>query len=208
MTYRLKANQLWGILLIGAILVLLSLFTPMAYLSDYSASYYVWMWALNIAEYAWGEINIGFIDDLTILVPSIICSVGILLSIIVLFSSVIKYKKSIENNQLPGKALLGASIAIIVFTVAWMVSQDVATSHHFWDMVSPHFGVFGLFIGSGISIIGYAYPRYINPERNLITTPKKNISTSIKLNFCPECGSQLVSETQKFCVNCGFHFRN
>ena len=77
-------------------------------------------------------------------------------------------------------------------------------------------GIIGLFIGSAISIIGYAYSRYTGQGRNITILPKKTpfISNSsigeksIKLNFCPECGNKLESETQKFCRNCGFHLRN
>ncbi|MFX0030268.1 MAG: zinc ribbon domain-containing protein [Candidatus Hermodarchaeota archaeon] len=220
MANQVRSKYIWDIQLTGAILVLIGFLSPMAYVSDYGRSMYIWIWALSVTELNGYGTEAIFAENPEVLIPSIVCSISIFICICVLFASVRRYKRSIRDKRPTGNALLGASIATIISTISWMLSLEVAWPgpYNFWEIVNPHLGVFGLFIGSGISITGYVYARYIRAHRDEISLPKKKIYVSTpstteetiknQLKFCPDCGNKLLSETQKFCVNCGFNLRN
>lgn len=213
---RIKPKYIWRIPLIGAILVLIGFLTPLAYFKNPAGGIYMWMWGLNIFDlYGYGT-EILWTQNPDILIPSIICSVGIFICILIMFGSVNIYKTSTVNGRPTGNALLGASIVTIICTIGWMVTLEVVWPGYpdFWDYMDPHFGVFGLFIGSGISIVGYVLSRQTDLQRKNISIPKKTYagshSSTIKnlFNFCPECGSKVLAESQKFCVSCGNNLRN
>ncbi|MFX1281994.1 MAG: hypothetical protein ACFFA3_21780, partial [Promethearchaeota archaeon] len=153
MTYQTRSKYVWAIPLVGAILTLIGFLTPMIYISDHSGSIYFWMWDLTIGVFSGFPIEIVFIEDPDVLYPSIIYSVLVFICVIVLFISVVSYKRSIVDNRTTEIASLSASIVTIICTIIWMVTLEVAFSRHrpysFWDITDPHFGLFGLFIGSG-----------------------------------------------------------
>ena len=169
---KVRPKYLWRVPLAGAILTLIGFFTPLAYITDYSGSIYMWIWGLNIFEFSGYGTEILFTQNPEILIPSIICSIGIFFSIIIMFGSVSLYKIRTVNERLIGNGLLGASIVAIVCTIGWIVTLEVVWpgSYSFWDVVDPHFGVFGLFIGSGISIVGYGLSRYYGSQREAKST--------------------------------------
>lgn len=159
MTYQPRSKYIWRILLFGAILVLIGFLTPIVYRPGMGGRIYFWMWDLAIDVFSGYETKIYFVEARSFLIPSIICSVGVFLSTIVIFNSVRGYKKKIVDNRPTGNALLGASIALVIFTIAWIASIGPRGAY-FWDLYNPHFGIFGLFIGSAILIVGYIYSRY------------------------------------------------
>lgn len=170
---KVRPKYLWRVPLAGAILTLIGFFTPLAYVTDSSGSIYIWIWGLNIFEFYGYGTEILFTQNPDILIPSIICSIGIFFSIIIMFGFVSLYKIRTVDERPIGNGLLGASIVTIGCTLGWMVTLEVVWpgSYSFWDLVDPHFGVFGLFIGSGISIVGYGLSRYYGSQR--ITTGVK-----------------------------------
>lgn len=220
---RLKPNYIWVAPLIGAVLALIGFFTPVAYFEAYDGSIYMWMWGLNYIElYGYGS-EIIFTKNPDFLIPTLIFSVGTFLSICAFFGSAYTYKKSTKDGRETGHILLGAAIVMIICTIGWMVSIEVVWEGYpsFWDVMDPGFCVFGLFIGSGISITGYAISRKRPLIRRIIILPKKGLpstsqpstthiqkSKTAQIKFCPECGNKVITEDQKFCINCGFNLKN
>ena len=202
-----------GIPLAGAIFVLIGFFTPMAYFENPAGGIYMWMWGLNIFELAGYGTEIFFTENPDLLIPSVIFSVVIFICILIMFGSVNLYKKSTVDGRETGHVLLGASIVTIICTAGWMITVEMLWEGYpnFWDYMDPHFGIFGLFIGSSISIVGYGLERYTrSPTVPIKKFPSPAMQNSMKnqFNFCPECGSKILAEVQKYCVSCGNNLRN
>ena len=87
---------------------------------------------------------------------------------------------------------------------------------HFWDVFDPGFGIIGPFLSAFLLFIGAAvFRRYSNRREELIPPKmdlydKKEPSTEPLqgFNYCPECGSKIVSNTQQFCMSCGLKLQN
>lgn len=219
-------DYIWTLPLIGGILALGALFAPAEYAEEYENYFYIWMWALLSYQYYdsfWDEFDRGvvFSDNPDILVPSIICSVIIFLSILVLIGSSFYYRKRMKNSKVNPIVWLGASLCILGSTIGWIVAiENVMSSPSlpsFWSFFNPGFGVIGMFLGSILSIVGYGGARVSVKQRRETIQPLQEgmviagdrIPTAStthqieKIKFCPECGSKLSKENQKFCMDCG-----
>jgi hypothetical protein len=81
-----------------------------------------------------------------------------------------------------------------------------------WDIFDPGFGIIAPFIGAGLTIIGSIASKRIKPrDMTMYTRPKQGGfitkipmgQVSRKINFCSECGHQLLYDGARFCPNCG-----
>ncbi|MFW9873913.1 MAG: zinc ribbon domain-containing protein [Candidatus Thorarchaeota archaeon] len=227
MTYRnnirVEPKNIWVAPLLGAIVSLIAFFTPIAYLKAYDGEIYMWIWGLNYIEvYGYGS-EVVFTENPDLLIPSILCSIGVVISILVILASVPAYKKSTIDGRDLGHGLLRASILMLICTIVWMAAVEVVWEGYpdFWDYVDPGFGVFGLIIGSIISLMGYGISRSKGLQRQIISIPQKGISRAsqqspspiqkqvmTQIRFCPECGNKVISDNQQFCINCGYNLGN
>ena len=213
-------DYLWGFPLVGAILGIIAMLTPAAYLTEFGSSFYLWMWGLvSFQIYDYG--TTAYTDNILIIIPSVIISIVIVISIIALLASANKYRNDRKVGIISNGKGLTSSIFIIVSTIAWIISIEtvyISGGMSFWGLTSPGFGVIGMFLGSVITIIGYAVSKYGSKQRRDVDfIPKKDpimksittpISVGSTFNFCPECGKKIISETQRFCMQCGFELQN
>ena len=219
-------DYIWTLPLIGGILALGAFFAPAAYAVESEEYIYLWIWALlsyQYYDYYWDEFDRGviFSENPDVLVPSIICSVLIILSILVLIGSSLYYRKRMKDRKVNPIVWLGASLCILGSTIGWIVAIDNGMSSpslpSFWSFFNPGFGVIGMFIGLILPIIGYGGARVsMKQKRETIQPLQKGVavtetydpitSTTPQISnivFCPECGSKLSKENQKFCMDCG-----
>ena len=158
-------NLVWGFPLVGGLIIIISFLTPAATFSYQESSFYSefyrWMLDFYIAyDYMDGILTttrFGLSTSITGHISYIISFLIIGLTILLLVS-VIKYKK---RDLFPKFNLLGFPILIVVLTIAWMVMKEISTilsyNHSFWGLLSPGFGIIGLFLGAGLQIVGYIF---------------------------------------------------
>jgi len=212
-------DYVWGFPLVGAILGIIAMLTPAASIIEFGSSFYLWIWGLvSFQLFGYGGMT-AYTDNILLIIPSIIISIVIVISIIALLASANKCRNDMKVGNIGNSKGLTPSILIIISTIAWIISVEVvyvSGGMSFWAFTSPGFGVIGMFLGSIIPIIGYAVSKQgIKRRRDLDFIPKKSIemkseSTPIAvgsaLNFCPECGQKTADFTQRFCMKCGFEF--
>lgn len=221
-------NYIWTFPLLGGILTLIALLTPAVYIYEIGDYIFLWIWGLfsvQIHDYYYDTTyNLTtFTDNELILIPSIICSVFIFVGILALFSSSYSFRKEIKKGNIEKNRGLAPSIIIMISTIAWMISMEISFivgpgSMSFWSAYNVGFGVIGMFLGAIFGMIGYGVSKYMAKQRGEVKfLPKKGFQikfssdptiTASNFNFCPECGQKIISETQRFCMNCRFELRN
>ena len=196
---RLKPKYIWLAPLCGAVISLIAFFTPVVYIEAWDTSFYMWVWPLTDLDFEGEKSEIAFLQRI-----SGIFTILILICITVFIGSVNSYWRSTKESKDIGPALLIASIVMISSTIGWIITMELLwpLDRGFWDYSDPGFGIVGLFIGSGISIIGYRYSRKTSIKKDKIVHKK-----DIHISYCPECGNELRTEIKKFCVNCGYDLR-
>lgn len=81
-----------------------------------------------------------------------------------------------------------------------------------WDVYNPGFAVIGPFIGAILVIISGIASKTIKPreepiligdfEKTIPEIPTKE--KTVHVNYCPDCGKELLHKKGRFCTNCGF----
>jgi len=212
-------DYVWGFPLFGGLLGIIAMLTPAASIIEFGSSFYLWIWGLvSFQLFGYGGMTV-YTDNILLIIPSIIISIVIVISIIALLASANKCRNDMKVGNIGNSKGLTPSILIIISTIAWIISVEVvyvSGGMSFWAFTSPGFGVIGMFLGSIIPIIGYVVSKQgIKRRRDLDFIPKKSVgmkSVSIPitvgsaLNFCPECGEKTADFTQSFCMKCGFEF--
>lgn len=168
-------NLVWLLPLAGGIIIIISFLTPAATFayqeSSFYSEFYRWMLDFYIAyDYTDGiltTIRFGLNSSITGYISYIVSFLIIGLTIFLLIS-IIRYKK---RGLLPKNNWLGFPILIMVLTIAWMVMKEVSTilsfNHSFWGLLSPGFGIIGLFLGAGLQIAGYIFLKKIQKENKI-----------------------------------------
>ena len=85
----------------------------------------------------------------------------------------------------------------------------------FWSVYSPGFALIASFIGGALAIISGVVSKMIKPREEPIRNGElKKFITKLpvesivgQVNYCPECGQELLYKKGKFCVKCGFEIR-
>lgn len=222
-------EYVWLIPLISGILAIIAFVTPVAFFNRMGISWYWWMWNLSVMGVSGLGSESIFISEIDFMIPSLIISCIMILSIITLLSLAIKARtrnldmKNFESVSITiGTLLIGSNIY-------YLLAMDIAfydgivlggtlfpPGFHFWDVFGPSFGVIGPFFSSGLAFIGAGVFRYYSKRKEELIPSKMEIfkkkGPTIKsmggLNFCSECGKKIISVTQRFCMNCGFELQN
>jgi hypothetical protein len=228
--YREKTH-FWIAPLLGGVLSLIALLTPATYKTLYKEYIYIWMWGLgNTKVYDPYEgiyyTDTLFTDNLQYLIPSIICSILILIFAIILIVSANKNRTGrLEFNRVK-KTWYGLSVLLIITTAIWMISYEFVSyrenSESWWGVMDIGFGVIGIFLGSFISIMATARIDYLIKKKEGIHFPyitKQEIEYPQSTNeggyktqrltapkFCPKCGNEVMIKNSKFCRGCGYEF--
>jgi hypothetical protein len=130
----------------------------------FDTDFYLWMINLFFSyRYESGihTTSIEFDVQLISLIPSIICSSIIMVLSIITIMTAYKYRKS---ERIPKISWLCLASGVIIATLIWMIMMEVSRwvlyGHSFWGILSPAFGVIGLFLGAGFEIIGYIFLKH------------------------------------------------
>lgn len=154
---------LWLFAFLGGLIALIALLTPAAgfnYRSPtFDSDFYLWMFNLFFSHRFEGGIHttrIEFDTHMISLIPSIICSLLIIISSIISIITANKYRKGVLDTKI---SWLVSAIVIIIATIIWMIMMEVSRrvlyGHEFWGILYPCFGVIGPFIGAGLEIVGF-----------------------------------------------------
>ncbi|MFX1238316.1 MAG: hypothetical protein ACFFAS_05915 [Promethearchaeota archaeon] len=139
-------DYLWVICLIGAILVLISYAKPAASFLNMT---HLWIWGLISSINGYGTSLFTFLDDpFTISILDICAILQIVLQVLL----IIKTNKSRKYGGEGTILIIGAIISmfLIIIPVTFLEISPIFT----WTIVSIGFGVFGVFIGAVLTLIG------------------------------------------------------
>ncbi|MFX1378283.1 MAG: hypothetical protein ACFFA4_04245 [Promethearchaeota archaeon] len=212
----------WVFPLIGGIIALIAFISPAGYYSDYYGYMDFWMWGLiSLNLYGYGSVT-AFTEDPGEIIISAICSLLVLISIILIISKAYKTRKYSYVST-----WLAPSILMMIGTIGWIVGMELNGRIFYdvslWSVISPGFGVIGMFLGGILSIVGHVIsktspkqPReVIVPMKEQFMRPTADQSNDLAVElgtrtvkFCPMCGDKLIKINQKFCSSCGFNFMN
>ncbi|MHA2007345.1 MAG: hypothetical protein ACXABO_09635 [Promethearchaeota archaeon] len=156
-------KHIWIFVFIGAIIALIALLTPAAFLNIRSPSFdndfYLWMCNLffsNRFEAGIRTTTIEFDINLISLIPSILCSGMIIIFSIITIFTANNYRKGVIDAKI---SWLFSAIVTIIATIIWIIMMEVSRrvlyGHEFWGLLYPSFGVIGPFIGAGLEIVGF-----------------------------------------------------
>lgn len=196
--------------LFGGILFIIAFFTPAMYVDMDYCTFYYWYWGLTYC-------NPDFVFNK--ITPDLVIS-GTTMGIIILVSgcnliiSVNKIRTEKKSIKTENKKLITFSILPILIGFFWILGIDTIWRHYFinpdynvWDFYSFGFGLIGVFIGGGISLLGtilgfiifknytYTYKRPALPKKevkqlNMTKSycPHCPLALKLGLKECPECG--------------------
>lgn len=225
-------RYVWLFPFFGSILLAIGLFTPAAALPVGSMTELFWMHGFYLVL-GGGYPDPGFITDLPgLMTIGISCMILILICTILMFVSSLNHRGvAAPGSWLAlGVLLIGGTIFFIggaeaAFRIHGIIDYDIYDLS-FWEHRTPGFAVIAPFIGGGLSILGYIISKAtINggveirpiskeptPEVKEITPVEKEIATPTTpsgegFRFCPECGQEISSPDDKFCLSCGFEFK-
>ncbi len=150
----------------GVILCIISIFTPAAFFENRAWDHTIiyWLWGFKYEKFVHYHderdfiINTFFSHPLQ-LVPSIISTGLIVVSLVFIVKSMYGYRKNIINNLRMKKQTLGPIIILILSIITWIVMMEVAELFIYdvsmWNRYIPSFGVIGMFLGAGLIICGF-----------------------------------------------------
>lgn len=220
-------DYIWLIPLVAGFFTILAILAPTAYFSYMGVTWNWWMWNLTtMGVFGYDSISL-FISDVDFIIPSIITTSAVLLSVVnllILASRARKRNLNTKNFELRSIISAVLSIGIMIY---YFNAMDIAfyggltiegttfpAGYHFWDAFNPGFGIILLFLSAALSFIGVGVFRYYSKRKEDIIPPKMDTipeyipvsKTMGSLKYCPECGYKLLLADANFCTNCGFKF--
>ncbi|MFX0028566.1 MAG: zinc ribbon domain-containing protein [Candidatus Hermodarchaeota archaeon] len=225
-------DYIWICPFIGSILTAIGLFTPAATLPLGGLTELFWMHGFYVVV-GGGMPDPGFITDFPgLMALGISCMIVILVCTIILFISSLTHR----GVDAPG-SWLALSILLIGATIFFIAGAEIAFRIHyliefdtfdvsFWEYRNPSFAVIAPFIAGGLTILGFIISRASREGEVEITPISKDVVSDSKemppvekevspavsppaedFRFCPECGQEISSPEDKFCLSCGFEFK-
>ncbi len=157
-------KYLWFFPFIGGLIAIISFLAPAAsfiYQSpSYNTEFYRWMldfYFSHVYEFGIHTTTMGLNTSLTGYISFTISFLIIGFSIFIIISAN-KYRKGILIHKI--NWLIYALLTVIL-SIIWMVMKEISTmisfNHSFWGLLSPGFGIIGLFLGAGLEIVGYIF---------------------------------------------------
>ena len=220
-------DKIWAIPFTAGVFALLAILTPTASFSYMGVSWNWWMWDLITMGVVGYDSISSFISEIDFIIPSIITTSVVLLSLVnlsILFLSTRRAKLNTKNFNL--KSIISAVLSIGIM-VYYMIAMDIAfydgltvegsifpAGYHYWDVFNPGFGIVFLFLSVVLSFIGIGVFQYYSKRKEDIVPPRMDTGKEFipapkameNLNFCPECGFKNLLTDAKFCTNCGYKF--
>ncbi|MHA1292872.1 MAG: hypothetical protein ACTSQJ_09420 [Promethearchaeota archaeon] len=221
-------DYIWIFPYIGGIFCIIAVLTPAAYLNIFGMSSNIWMWGLTIGIFSimWGN----FYSEIFGLICGIICSIVIFTCGVLIIKSANKVRLGKKEFNRYQKKWLLLGIYSILAVIVWIIIIDLSFQMYinnlygsyyyygsfnfsFWSFFSPGFGVIGVFIGGGLTIVGSVLTKSVHKKKHLSSKLRKR-SYDIKdkriskqtFNFCPICGEKKISMDSKYCSECGYNF--
>ena len=159
-------RYVWIIPPLGIITCSIALFTPAAYFNNI-------IWNHEVINWIWGyfqnifnsTVSGGFYTDPLQIVPSVIASSIIFVSILIIALGLVKHRDDLKTGSIKLPIYIIPSICIICSTIFWMAAMEIAELDIYglsmWGRYVPGFGVIGLFIGTSLIIFGILITKYI-----------------------------------------------
>jgi hypothetical protein len=147
----------WVILYLGVFVCSIALFTPAAFFENI-------IWNHKIINWIWGlfqdtfnsAVTSSFYEDPIQLVPSVITSSIVLISILFLGIELLRHRDNLKKGLINLFIYVIPAACIIFSTIFWMVMMEIAERSIYdismWSRYVPGFGVLGLFIGASLII--------------------------------------------------------
>ncbi|MFX1600959.1 MAG: hypothetical protein ACFFB6_10220 [Promethearchaeota archaeon] len=180
MDVKRVVKYLFALPYLGGILVIVSFLTPVvsdfypAWFGDYSDSYSYWMWGLlgtvkwYLAAYWHWNTYYSFIPYIFTLILGLICSI---LIIFFALKTILRANRFGRNQQNLDMTFAKYSAVIFSITIIWMIAVEIFYSINgfmryepifsFWSHFNVQFGVYGIFLGGSLIIIGFLLTKYL-----------------------------------------------
>jgi hypothetical protein len=224
-------NHIWVIILIGGIILLISVFTPVSSYIQPGAQSHSWLWGFNYYDFEGfgSKFYFWFLNEpLYINLPNGVVDILIASTIFIGSIKLITIGNNIrmsriglkEQEEKLGKIGALMIIAPIIYVASryifgniYYISMGIDSVYVLWAGVSgPGFAFIGPFIGGALVIISVIASKKITPGKEPITIGESqkaitNTPVEAKIgqrNYCPECGKKISSKESKFCIYCGF----
>lgn len=228
-------DYIWTIPLIGGILLLISFFTPSAYVSQFGISEYDWMWGLFHYENEYSETDFWFNQEpekfmRPIFLSGIFSAIMILIASITLIISANSVRVRRKDLKEFGGMWLALGIMIFIAAIIYIIGIDITYRNFieqwvipqlppddydvpsYWDTYDPGFGIIAPFITGVLAIVGavasfLSKREVIEIKEKAMPITKPSISKEFRVyNYCPECGQKITYKGAKYCSSCGFEF--
>lgn len=159
-------RKVWIISYLGIMLCSIAMLTPAAFFENV-------IWNHEIINWIWGffqdtfnsTVSGEFYRDLNQLVPSVIASSIIIVSILIIALGLVKHRDELKMGIIDLPKYIIPAIFIISSTIFWMVMMEIAERNIYdismWGRYVPGFGVIGMFIGAGLIILGSLLTKFI-----------------------------------------------
>jgi len=159
-------NYIWTLPFIGALICIISFFTPAAYFENI-------VWNHTIINWIWGyyydklvsrydqsiTIENGFYSEPIQFISSFITSVIIVFCILIIILYSYKNRTNLKNGIIKSITSLFPAVIIIISTITWMIMMEIAELQIYglsmWDRYTPNFGLIGMYIGATVIIVGF-----------------------------------------------------
>jgi len=134
---------------VGVVICIIALFTPAAFFENqiWNHTIYVWIWGYNIDKLVSVydqsvSIDSHFYPYPLQLLPSLISSSIILISIIIIAIGVYKHRNDFRDGKIKITQSLIPAILIIICTIIWMLTMEIAELSIYdlsmWDRYIPN----------------------------------------------------------------------
>jgi hypothetical protein len=223
-------KYIWILPLIGGILVLIGLLTPVYYFSELGMGEYYWIWGLRYLDAGpYGEHTDWIFElapkEFTIFLfwQHFVNFLLFLLFSIIILKSAYNAKRD-DNLQRFENKWLGMGIAFIILAISFIVEAEIIMNYYFdyyfgmdvsfWDSYDPGFAIIAPFITGALLIVAKIAIKVIGKREEIIMIErdKFQISDSInkgeskRIKYCPQCGQKIMYKQGKFCSSCGYRF--
>lgn len=220
-------DYIWVIPLVAGVSAILAILTPTALFSYGGVTWNWWMWNFStMGVVGYNSISV-FISDVDFIIPSIISTSAVLISVVnLVILSITTRKRNLSTKNFELRSIISAVLSISIM-IYYIIAMDIAfydgliiegtifpAGYHFWVVFNPNFGIILPFLSAALSFIGVGVFRYYSKRKEDIVPPKMDtipedipVSKTIgRVKYCPECGNKNLLTDANFCTNCGFKF--